>query len=124
MIRRPPRSTLFPYTTLFRSRFADDPAFAVHVDGKLVVRSTRPITSIEDLALTYTPGVRRVSSAIAAEPALARRFTWAPRVVAAGSAGSPGLGPRPLGPLAPLPVMAGNVCLFTGFSGLHSVHLL
>src|SRR2546430_12569448 len=27
MIRRPPRSTLFPYTTLFRSRF-----FGVHVD--------------------------------------------------------------------------------------------
>src|SRR2546427_8951288 len=24
MIRRPPRSTLFPYTTLFRSGFADD----------------------------------------------------------------------------------------------------
>src|SRR3712207_8701229 len=26
MIRRPPRSTLFPYTTLFRSRTADDEA--------------------------------------------------------------------------------------------------
>src|SRR3712207_7381521 len=25
MIRRPPRSTLFPYTTLFRSHFADRP---------------------------------------------------------------------------------------------------
>src|SRR2546430_12449004 len=25
MIRRPPRSTLFPYTTLFRSFFADNP---------------------------------------------------------------------------------------------------
>src|SRR3712207_7899629 len=25
MIRRPPRSTLFPYTTLFRSRFRVDP---------------------------------------------------------------------------------------------------
>src|SRR3712207_8396982 len=24
MLRRPPRSTLFPYTTLFRSDFADD----------------------------------------------------------------------------------------------------
>src|SRR2546430_4562373 len=24
MIRRPPRSTLFPYTTLFRSQFLDD----------------------------------------------------------------------------------------------------
>src|SRR3970282_2663227 len=28
MIRRPPRSTLFPYTTLFRS--VDDLSFAVH----------------------------------------------------------------------------------------------
>src|SRR3712207_9020573 len=26
MIRRPPRSTLFPYTTLFRSRAASEPA--------------------------------------------------------------------------------------------------
>src|SRR3712207_8112359 len=26
MIRRPPRSTLFPYTTLFRSQFSWDPA--------------------------------------------------------------------------------------------------
>src|SRR3712207_6925447 len=25
MIRRPPRSTLFPYTTLFRSGFVEDP---------------------------------------------------------------------------------------------------
>ena len=24
MIRRPPRSTLFPYTTLFRSRYVDE----------------------------------------------------------------------------------------------------
>src|SRR5258708_21926628 len=28
MIRRPPRSTLFPYTTLFRSRFVQRPARA------------------------------------------------------------------------------------------------
>src|SRR2546426_7845423 len=28
MIRRPPRSTLFPYTTLFRSRVSPDPARA------------------------------------------------------------------------------------------------
>src|SRR2546422_4848044 len=33
MIRRPPRSTLFPYTTLFRSRFTPDarrPALRLH----------------------------------------------------------------------------------------------
>src|SRR2546429_4080714 len=33
MIRRPPRSTLFPYTTLFRSgRFTDDSPFTAHLD--------------------------------------------------------------------------------------------
>src|SRR2546422_8222337 len=31
MIRRPPRSTLFPYTTLFRSRKANTDAVLVHV---------------------------------------------------------------------------------------------
>src|SRR3712207_7305783 len=36
MIRRPPRSTLFPYTTLFRSE-ADTEALAVLPDGRLVV---------------------------------------------------------------------------------------
>src|SRR2546425_4507434 len=30
MIRRPPRSTLFPYTTLFRSRAAESEAHAPH----------------------------------------------------------------------------------------------
>src|SRR2546429_8841216 len=37
MIRRPPRSTLFPYTTLFRSRDILDPAFA----GTLVAACDR-----------------------------------------------------------------------------------
>ena len=105
-------------------RFADDPAFAVHVGGKLAVRSTRPITSVEDLALTYTPGVGRVSSAIAAEPELARRFTWAPRVVAVVSDGSAVLGLGDIGPAASLPVMEGKVCLFTEFSGLNAVPIV
>src|SRR3712207_7933592 len=37
MIRRPPRSTLFPYTTLFRSRLARDvgPVEPQHVLGRL-----------------------------------------------------------------------------------------
>src|SRR5256885_8540799 len=29
MIRRPPRSTLFPYTTLFRSTMLEDPACSI-----------------------------------------------------------------------------------------------
>src|SRR2546426_4788840 len=36
MIRRPPRSTLFPYTTLFRSQklSEEDPTFRVHSDAE------------------------------------------------------------------------------------------
>src|SRR2546422_5116487 len=41
MIRRPPRSTLFPYTTLFRSRR--------HVEeGAVVVRPRRPVPHARD----------------------------------------------------------------------------
>ncbi|MGY1630424.1 NADP-dependent malic enzyme [Geodermatophilus sp. SYSU D01186] len=102
-------------------RFADDPAFAVHEGGKLAVRPTRSIDSVADLALTYTPGVARVSSAIAVEPALARRFTWAPRVVAVVSDGTAVLGLGDIGPAAALPVMEGKACLFSEFAGLSSV---
>src|SRR5947209_11434451 len=102
-------------------RFADDPAFGVHEGGKLQIRPTRGITSIADLALTYTPGVARVSSAIAAEPELARRFTWAPRVVAVVSDGTAVLGLGDIGPAAALPVMEGKACLFSEFAGLSAV---
>src|SRR5256884_7442868 len=37
MIRRPPRSTLFPYTTLFRSG-----SMACHVNGALGVKCANP----------------------------------------------------------------------------------
>jgi malate dehydrogenase (oxaloacetate-decarboxylating) len=105
-------------------RFADDPAFAVHEGGKLDVRATRPIESIGDLALTYTPGVARVSSAIAAEPELARRFTWAHRVVAVVSDGTAVLGLGDIGPAAALPVMEGKACLFSEFGGLSAVPIV
>jgi malate dehydrogenase (oxaloacetate-decarboxylating) len=105
-------------------RFADDPAFAVHEGGKLTVTPTRSIDSIADLALTYTPGVARVSSAIAAEPELARRFTWAPRVVAVVSDGSAVLGLGNIGPAASLPVMEGKACLFSEFAGLSAVPIV
>lgn len=105
-------------------RFADDPAFAVHEGGKLSVVPTRRIESIGDLALTYTPGVARVSSAIHAEPALARRFTWASRVVAVVSDGTAVLGLGDIGPAAALPVMEGKACLFSEFAGLDAVPIV
>src|SRR5438552_12130194 len=52
MIRRPPRSTLFPYTTLFRSALigvvalASVPSLVQRVDGKLVAREDRKSTRL------------------------------------------------------------------------------
>src|SRR5260370_8169430 len=41
MIRRPPRSTLFPYTTLFRSLLKDRVARATHGRSNLDIRVER-----------------------------------------------------------------------------------
>src|SRR5258705_290726 len=41
MIRRPPRSTLFPYTTLFRSRQSKQPQARIQSDPDLLRSSTR-----------------------------------------------------------------------------------
>src|SRR2546426_6923097 len=46
MIRRPPRSTLFPYTTLFRSRFTDMCRSAFSRCGTPVV--SIPIRTLSD----------------------------------------------------------------------------
>src|SRR5207342_309194 len=40
----------------------NDPAFQLHVGGKLETRSTVPLLNREDLSLAYTPGVARVCS--------------------------------------------------------------
>src|SRR5437016_7342390 len=44
MIRRPPRSTLFPYTTFFRSRPRED--FAVGITAMKIFRSAFPCALI------------------------------------------------------------------------------
>src|SRR2546430_13429157 len=46
MIRRPPRSTLFPYTTLFRSRSTE--ADRVRVRGGAAIRRARPRRGLMD----------------------------------------------------------------------------
>src|SRR5258708_11123360 len=42
MIRRPPRSTLFPYTTLFRSLFHDDDAHSQRREHASVLHADDP----------------------------------------------------------------------------------
>src|SRR5438874_9128802 len=47
MIRRPPRSTLFPYTTLFRSRCGERP---VILPGRLSFVEDRPVLDRQRVA--------------------------------------------------------------------------
>src|SRR5260370_19440209 len=47
MIRRPPRSTLFPYTTLFRSRFSKASRFVILHFRLPILSETFPVRSEE-----------------------------------------------------------------------------
>jgi malate dehydrogenase (oxaloacetate-decarboxylating) len=102
----------------------DDAVFRVHEGGKLELGSTAPLRDRDDLSLAYTPGVARVCSAIAADPDLAARYTWAGRLVAVVSDGTAVLGLGNIGPRAALPVMEGKACLFKRFAGLDAVPIV
>src|SRR2546425_8778008 len=51
MIRRPPRSTLFPYTTLFRSHGFGPFVRATHNESLLLLQAFMGVTSVMTLAL-------------------------------------------------------------------------
>jgi malate dehydrogenase (oxaloacetate-decarboxylating) len=101
-----------------------DEILAAHVGGKLATGLTAPLRDDRDLSVSYTPGVAQVSRAIAADPGLAARYTWAHRLVAVVSDGTAVLGLGDIGPRAALPVMEGKSALFKTFGGLDSVPLV
>ncbi|MGH3648830.1 MAG: NAD(P)-dependent malic enzyme, partial [Micromonosporaceae bacterium] len=99
----------------------DDAVFALHRGGKLAVASTIPLASREDLSLAYTPGVARVSEAIAADPSLTAEYTWVPNTVAVVTDGTAVLGLGDIGPRAAMPVMEGKAVLFKQFANVDAV---
>ena len=54
----------------------EDPVFALHAGGKMETVSTVAVTGPAELSLAYTPGVARVCEAIAADPEMAKDYTW------------------------------------------------
>jgi malate dehydrogenase (oxaloacetate-decarboxylating) len=102
----------------------DDEIFHAHEGGKLDVAVPRPISDPRALAIAYTPGVAKVSRAIAEDAALAARYTWAHRLVAVVSDGTAVLGLGDIGASASLPVMEGKAALFKTFGGLNSIPLV
>jgi malate dehydrogenase (oxaloacetate-decarboxylating) len=102
----------------------DDEIFRAHEGGKLGIGVTSPISDPRALAIAYTPGVAKVSRAIAEDASLAARYTWAHRVVAVVSDGTAVLGLGDIGASASLPVMEGKAALFKTFGGLDSIPLV
>ena len=98
--------------------YADDPAFELHQGGKLSIASRVPIESPDDLSLAYTPGVGRVSQAIADEPSRVWSLTGRSNAVAVLSNGTAVLGLGDIGPEAAMPVMEGKAVLFKRFGGV------
>jgi malate dehydrogenase (oxaloacetate-decarboxylating) len=68
--------------------------------------------------MAYTPGVARISMAIAKDPELARKLTIKRNTVAVVTDGSAVLGLGNIGPEAALPVMEGKALLFKRFANI------
>ena len=102
---------------------SDDPIFRAHEGGKVAIVATKPLLDRDDLALLYTPGVAKVSEAIAKDSTLAARYTARANTVAIISDGTAVLGLGNIGPLAAMPVMEGKAVLFKQFGGVDAIPL-
>src|SRR5690348_8068240 len=97
---------------------ASDRIFLLHLGGKIRVESKLPLTTRNVLSMIYTPGVGRVSQAIARDPSKAFAFTTKSNSIAVITDGSAVLGLGNLGPQAALPVMEGKAMLFRELAGI------
>src|SRR5690606_21234300 len=97
-----------------------DRTFLAHLGGKIEVTSRVPLKTRDDLSLAYTPGVGRVSSALARHPEDIWRLTMKGNSVAVVTDGSAVLGLGNIGPGAALPVMEGKAALFKQFADINA----
>ena len=95
-----------------------DRTFLLHLGGKIETAVKVPLRNRDDLSMAYTPGVARVSMAIAGNPEDVRRLTIKRNSVAVVTDGSAVLGLGNIGPYAALPVMEGKAALFKRFAGI------
>ena len=95
-----------------------DRTFLMHLGGKIEVVGKTPLKTRDDLSMAYTPGVARVSMAIAQDPQLVWNLTIKKNTVAVVTDGTAVLGLGDIGPEAALPVMEGKALLFKEFGGV------
>jgi malate dehydrogenase (oxaloacetate-decarboxylating) len=92
-----------------------DRTFLMHLGGKIEIRPKHAVRTRDDLSMAYTPGVARVSQAIADDPQKDWSLTTKQHMLAVVTDGSAVLGLGDIGPAAALPVMEGKAMLFKEF---------
>ncbi|HTR32455.1 MAG TPA: NAD-dependent malic enzyme, partial [Gaiellaceae bacterium] len=95
-----------------------DRTFLMHLGGKIEIVPRNPVKTRDDLSMAYTPGVARVSRAIADDPSKVWTLTAKQHLVAVVTDGSAVLGLGDIGPEAAMPVMEGKAMLFKEFGGV------
>jgi malate dehydrogenase (oxaloacetate-decarboxylating) len=100
-----------------------DRTFLQHLGGKIDVIPRVQVKTRDDLSMVYTPGVARVSRAIADDPEQVWSLTMKQNMVAVVTDGSAVLGLGDIGPAAALPVMEGKVMLFKEFGDVNAFPL-
>src|ERR687886_2342607 len=100
-----------------------DRTFLMHKGGKIHIVPKGPIKTRDDLSMAYTPGVARVSQAIADDPDAAWALTIKGSSVAVVTDGTAVLGLGAVGPTAAMPVMEGKAMLFKELAGVDAFPL-
>src|ERR671911_382663 len=104
--------------------WARDRALLRHEGGKLVIESTHPVRTVQDMRDVYTPGVARACMAISEDPSLAGELTMIGRSVAICTNGTRVLGLGDIGPVASMPVMEGKALFYAQLVGVSAMPIL
>lgn len=89
--------------------------------GKITIKPTLPIKSLEDFSYVYTPGVAAVSTAISQDEKLSWDMTWRWNTIFIVTNGTRVLGLGDIGPLASLPVMEGKSLIYKELGGVNAI---
>jgi malate dehydrogenase (oxaloacetate-decarboxylating) len=104
--------------------WARDRALLRHEGGKLVIESTHPVRTVQDMRDVYTPGVARACVAISEDSSLAGELTMIGRSVAICTNGTRVLGLGDIGPVASMPVMEGKAVFYHQLANVSAMPIL
>ena len=101
-----------------------DKVWDQHQGGKIRIKSTATVRTLQDIREVYTPGVARVVAAIAEDESLADQLTWRGNTIAIVTNGTRVLGLGDVGPAAALPVMEGKSLFYAKLVKVNAVPIV